>query len=307
MAYTSTSSVKSTIIEENVLGTTPNAGNRYELPRKTGSSLFGASGNETTSDTIRPGLNANGSRRGAQSVTGSIELNAMNADVVDFLLGCAAGAKFNGNVLKANDAVYSFTRVDELAGGRLEINSGCVVNSFSLTAEALGAVQYSFGVVGLKQATATTLPGNFTSVLVPETALEYQGSDLANVIAAGDTTLRYSNIQLGLESPRNPRYAISYVNADGFSSTTRNVTLTLTYFRDPAKDYNTIFDGSLKPYSFELGAPGSGRRYTVYGTASMPQTQSGDDLMHQVVITAGLNTAEGTGFKIEKIPATPAP
>jgi len=303
MAYIATSAVKSTAIKETAPGVKPTSGNRYELPRKTGSSLFAASGNEVTSDTIRPGLNANGSRRGPQSVTGTIEMNAFNADVIDFLVSCAAGADFSGNVLKASDGLTTFTRIDELASGRLEVNYGCAVNSFSINADALGIVQYSFGVAGLKQETATAFAGTFTSVPVPDTSQELQGIDIANVTANGNTALKYSTLALSLESPRNPRYAISYANADGFSSTTRNVTLTLTYFRDPAVDYGAIFDGTLKPFSFELGAGTNGRRYTVYGTASMPATQSGDDLMGQVVITAGMNSTEGTGFKVEKLTA----
>ncbi len=302
MAYIPSSSVKTSIIKETVAGTLPTTGTRFELPRKAGSSLPVKSGGEIISDTIRPGLNANGSRRGVQSVSGSIEMNAISADVVDLLLECGLSGKFDANdVLKASDDFSTFSYISQLSANRFEVNKGCSINSVELSAEAAGAVQFNFGLVGTEQVESSSLAGTFTTTNVPLEAYEYEGSEVLNITANGNTALQYSNLRLSVDSPRAPRNTLSHNYAAGFSSGQRNVTATFTVYRDPAVDYSALFDGSVQTFSFDLGVEDYGYRFTIYGNASVPQSETGDDMMMTITVTGAYNNTEGTALKVEKL------
>ena len=304
MAYVSSNSVKDYIGKETTFGVVPTAALRYELPRKAGSSLPVLSGNEITSDTIRAGLNGNGTRRSINSVSGNIELNAVTAEFVDLLLESALSNDFDAGtgILKASDKPVSFTHVSEVAANKFKISTGNMVNNFSLKADAAALVTMSFGFVGTKQVEAANI-NTWTGTLtpVPLEAYEYDGSELLNLTVAGGTNLKYSTVELSVESPRNPRNALSGTESIGFASQTRNVTATFSIWLDPAVDYNAIFTGEDQEFSFDLGITDYGRRFTMYGTASIPQTRTADDLMLDVTITGKLNTAEGTALKVTKL------
>lgn len=302
MAYVSSNSVKAFIAEETVAGQLATTGLLWEVPRKAGSGLPTVSGGEITSDTIRPGLNGNGSRRGIKSVTHSIEMNAITADYVDFLLENLLNNSFDeSGVLKASDKEFkTFSYITEIATGKYDVALGCVVNSFNLRADAASLVTMTFGMVGVDSDNVTALTG-LTPTAVPLTAYEYDGSEVLGLTVAGASAMKYSTLDLQIGSPRNARNGLSSNASLGFSSGTREVTATFSVWRDPAVDYEAIFTGQPQEFSFDLGIASYGRKHTVYGTASLPQTSTGDDLMIDVTITGKLNSTQGTAYKIAKL------
>ncbi len=302
MAYINSNSVKTTIVKEVVEGTVPTTGNRLELPRKQGSALPTVSGGDVTSDTIRPGLNSNGSRRGNQSVSVPIELNAITADCVDLLMESAVGGTFATNVLKAGAVGPTFSHITELASNEFLITSGIAVTDFSLNAEAAGAVTLSFSATGQKQVKAATVAGTMANVAVPDTAYEYQGAEVLNVTAAGSTALNYSNLSLTVASPKNPRNVLSSNTPKGMTASgLRSTTLVLTFYRETGVDYAALFSGAIQTFSFDLGLATYGRKFTVYGNASIPQDDTQDDMMVTVTVTGAYMTSEATSLKIEKL------
>ena len=302
MAFINSNSVKTTIVKEVVEGTVPTTGNRLELPRKQGSALPTVNGGEVTSDTIRPGLNANGSRRGNQSVSVPIELNAITADCVDLLLESALGGTFDTDVLKAGSVGPTFSHITELTSNEFLITSGIAVTDFTLTAEAAGAVTMSFSATGQKQVKATTVAGTLTNVSVPDTAYEDQGAEVLNVTAAGSTALNYSNLAMNIAAPKNPRNVLSSNTPKGMTASgLRASTLTLTVYRETGVDYAALFNGEIQPFSFELGLPTYGRKFTLHGNASVPQDDTQDDMMITITVTGAYVTSEATSLKIEKL------
>ena len=303
MAFISSTDVKVTLIPETQFGALPTTGNRYELPRKAGDSLLVKDGGEVVSDTIKPGRNANGSRRGNQSVSGSIELNAITAGVTDMLMESAVSGKYVANVLKAGTTDSSFTYIAELATDLFKVNTGCMATNFVLSAEAAGAVTYSFDIMGAKQDEAAAIAGTFTTTNVPDTAYEYIGSEVLNVTVAGATNLNFTSLSLNVEQARNARNTLSADYAKGLAASgVRNATLELTLYRETGVDYNALLNGTKQTVSFDVGTAGYGRKFTIYGQASTPSDVTEDDMMITVTITGAYNSTEGTALKIEKLP-----
>lgn len=296
------SDYKVTILPEATYGVVPTTGPRYEFPRIEGNGLLNKDYGAVESTTMRPGRNGNGARRGNQSVSGSLELNAITAPLVDLLIESAASAKFAGSVLKAAQTDVSFTHVAELAANTFKVSSGCMVNSFTLTANAAEAVSYSFDITGVKQDEKSTFAGTFTPVTIDDAAYEYLGDEVLNVVAAGVTNLKYSSLTLTIGQERTPRNTISSDTAFGLSASgARTVTLEVTFWREAGVNYDEIFTGEKQEFSFDLGVVDYGRKYTIYGQASGLEDAEEHDLMITMTVTAAYNEVEGTALVIEKL------
>lgn len=302
MAYISSTDVLVTLIPEAVAGTPATSGNRYSLPRKAGSGLLTKDYGVVASDTIMPGRNSNGSRRGNQSVSGSIEVNAITAPIIDMLIESAASGKFVNDILKAGQQDSSFTHVAQLASGQYKVASGCQVTSFTLTATAADAVTMSFDVMGTKQDEVTSVPGTFTNVAVDDAAYEYVGSEVVNIVAAGETNLKYSNLELVINQGRNARNILSSNAAAGLSvSGAREVTLTMTLYREAGVNYEAIFTGEKQEFAFDLGIAGYGRQFIVLGQANGLEDVAEDDMMITITVTGAYDNTEGTALLVGRL------
>lgn len=302
MATISSSDVKETILPEITFGTLPATGVRYELPRKSGTSLLAKDYGAVSSDTIKPGRNANGARRGNQSVSGTFELNAITAPVIDLLMESAVSGKFATNVLKAADTDVSFSHIAQVATGEFEVNTGCMVTGFTLSASAAEAVTLSFDIMGAKQELKSTIAGTFTATAVDNAAYEYLGHELLNVTVAGSTALKYTNLELSVTQARNARNVLSSNSPIGFAASgAREVTLTLTIYRETGVDYDALFTGAKQKFTFDLGIASYGRKFTVNGHATSVVTETEDDLMKTVTITGAYDNTDATALIIEKL------
>ena len=296
------SDYKVTILPEATFGVVPNTGSRYEFPRVEGNGLLAKDYGAIDSTTIRPGRNSNGARRGNQSVSGSLELNAITAPLIDLLLESALSGKFVGSTLKADEIDSSFTHVAELAANTFQISSGCMVTGFTLTAYAAEGVSYSFDITGVKQNETTTFAGTFTPVVIDDAAYEYLGSEVLNIKAAGTTNLKYSNLTLTVEQGRSARNTLSSDAAFGLATTgARTVSLEMSVWREAGVNYAEIFNGEKQEFSFDLGLEDYGRRYTTYGQVSALEDAEEDDLMINLTVSGAYDSEVGTALVVEKL------
>lgn len=290
------------ILPEATEGVAATSGDRFEFPRTQGNGLLTKDYGVVESTTIRPGRNSNGSRRGNQSVSGSLELNAVTAPLVDYLIESAASAKFVGSILKASDKNVSFTHVAELASNTFKVSTGCRVETLTLQASAAEAVSYSFDIIGMKQDETSTFTGSFTTVTIDDAAYEYLGDEILNIVAAGTTNLKYSTLSLVIGNPLAARNGLSSNAAMGIAATgPRTVTMTLTYWREPGVNYDQIFNGEKQEFTFDLGPAEYGRKFTVYGQANTLEDVEEDDLMVTMTVTGALNSEAGTALTVEKL------
>lgn len=303
MATINSNDVLVYLIPETTYGELAIAGNKYELPRKQGAGLLTKDYGAVASDTIRPGRNANGSRRGNETVSGTIELNAITSPVVDLLLESAASAKFDSNgVLKAAKTDISFTHVAVLSNGQYQVSTGCMVTGATLNAQAADAVTYSFEVTGSKQVEQATLPNGYTEVAIDDAAYEYLGHEVLNVTVAGTTALKFSELELQVNQARNARNILSSNTAAGLTvSGAREVTETFTFYREAGVDYEAIFTGEPQEFAFDLGIAAYGRSFTVFGQAAGLENNAEDDLMITITVTGKYDSTTGTALVIEKL------
>lgn len=298
----SSSDYKVTILPEATFGVVPTTGNRYDVPRTEGNGLLAKDYGAVESNTIRPGRNGNGARRGNQSVSGALEMNAITAPLIDVLLESALSGKFVGSILKAGQVDSSFTHVAELAANTFQISSGCMVTSFTLTANAAEGVTYSFDITGVKQNETTTFAGTFTPVTIDDAAYEYLGEEVLNIVAAGTTNLKYSTLTLTVEQGRSARNTLSSNAAFGLATTgARVVTLEMSVWREAGVNYEQIFNGEKQEFTFDLGTADYGRKYTTFGQVSGLEDAEEDDLMVNLTVTGAYNSDEGTALVVEKL------
>lgn len=302
MPFISSSDVKVTLIPEDTFGVLATTGPRYDIPRKAGDSLPVKDGGNVESDTIKPGRNANGSRRGNQSVSGSLEFNAICAPFMDFLMEGAVSGKYDGNVLKAGQTDSSFSHISQLTNNEFKVSTGCVPTNFTLTATAAEAVTLSFDFSGAKQVDESAITGTHTATPVDDAAYEFLGHEVLNVTVGGSTALKFTELELSVEQSRTPRNVLSSDAPVGFAASgARAVTYNLTFYRETGVDYAALFTGDKQEFSFDLGIAGYGRRFTVYGQASIPEDVTEDDMLISVVVTGAYDSTEGTALVIEKL------
>lgn len=298
----SSSDYKVTILPEATFGVVPTTGPRYEFPRVQGNGLLTKDYGAIDSTTIRPGRNSNGARRGNQSVSGSLEMNAITAPLIDLLIESALSGKFVGSTLKAGQTDSSFTHIAELAANTFQISSGCMVTSFTLTANAAEGVSYSFDITGVKQNETTTFAGTFTPVTIDDAAYEYQGSEVLNIVAAGTTNLKYSTLTLTVGQDRSARNTLSSNVAFGLATTgARTVSLEMSVWREAGVDYTSVFNGEKQTFDFDLGLADYGRKYTTFGQVSALEDAEEDDLMVNITVSGAYDSEAGTALVVEKL------
>ncbi len=293
---------KVTILPETTFGVVPATGSRYDFPRTEGNGLLTKDFGAVESTTIRPGRNSNGARRGNQSVSGTLDMNAITAPLIDLLIESALSGKFVGSTLKAGQTDSSFTHIAELAANTLQISSGCMVTSFTLTANAAEGVSYSFDITGVKQDETDTFTGTFDSVTIDDAAYEYLGDEVLEIVAAGATNLKYSTLTLTVGQERSARNTLSSDVAFGLAASgARTISLEMSVWREPGVDYSSIFNGEKQEFSFNLGPAGYGRKYTTFGQVSALEDVEEDDLMVNLTVNGAYDSAVGTALTVEKL------
>lgn len=319
MAKISAADVTRQIIKEVTEGVTPTSGSRYEIPRKAADALFVVDAGQIVSEQVRPGRNANGARDGNRSVSGTVEIDAAATPAIDILLESALSNSFNTGVLKGGQTDVSFTLFEKLGSAtRYTQNKGCKVTNFTFNATAgNNFVTMSFDALGADQNEVTSTP---SGTLVPhdDAAYAYVGKEVTGITVYDeegveiDVDVEYNTLQLVVGQARNPRNVLGLDHAAGLAASgPRNVTVTLTLFRDDSIDYSTIFkSGKFQSIEWTVGPDGPaeyyGYKFKVYGQFTLPTNSTGDELMLTAVMTGSYDNTAGTAIEITKL-ADPTP
>lgn len=301
MSLVNASDLSHSIVRETTFGVTPTAtATRHELPLAADQEPLAASATIIPSQTMRPGRNSNGSRRGSIQVEGSLTTRFVSHAFMDLLLENALCGTFTTNVLRAGETDQSFSVISRFASDMFKTSAGCAVSGFTLTATNNDEVSISFDIMGSTQTNSAT--NNPLAVTAVTGTTEFIGSEV-NTITIGGQTLAVAELTLSYTQDKTRRFALGSNNslAYGFNGT-REVTLSVKAYRDDFA-IDSAITGLAQNCSFRIGGTGNGYQFELPSAFGDIPVDSIDDgsVFVDINFTAGFNNAANTSLVITKL------
>lgn len=245
---------------------------------------------ELSSETMKQSRDMAGIRKVAGSSSGSLKFELRRDPVITDFLAAAHSAVADGNEFVASNKDTSFTieeamTVDE---GKLYFRGrNQHVSKATITVDAESKAQVTFDFVGGARSHDTAIITGATYAKTSK-GKELAGIDVGTINIAG-LTARYMSLEISIEQPREPNYALG--ERDAFeigTSANRVVKITAKVFR---KDLNpeTLFEGDDPvAVNIELGSGADGYGFTYPAmVGSYPKNEAnGSKQLVNIVLTA---------------------
>lgn len=293
-------------IKEVEAGVVPTTGSRLEVPIKTDQAPPVLNTNQIEDNTKRPNRTGNAAASGHETVEVELALNSRSGELMDMLIASAISGEFDENgIAKGSDKDSTFTLFSTLRPGTagnalVYIDSGCMVRSWSFTANAREGAEVTFGILGTKRAEATTEP-SLPVVKTPASAVRHLYDNVT--VSVGGQTLAYSSIEFNVEHDRDVRVVLGKKEAaDIYTTGVRTDTITLKAYRESFA-INALANSNLPvEFTFSNG-PGDGYKVTLpFAKLMTPQDELDDSgIMVSLEFNAGYDNATDTDVIVEKL------
>jgi hypothetical protein len=248
------------LLKETTAGTTPSTGAWIPFPYIPGD-MPSFTADMVTSNVLQANRASAGARKAGFKVGGGLKTHFRRGNHVDALLESALSGAFATNVLKASnvDSSYSIEKKMIEAGTPYYHRfGGCQVSDLSLSCDASGNAEISFGIIGMSRATATTVQGTTTYGTLAA-APNLMGLDVSAFTVAG-LTATFRSLELSVSHNREAQDQFGQAAARGIgTSGFRTVQLKAQLYRtDLSAD--TLLANADTPIavSFTIGGVGNG-------------------------------------------------
>lgn len=301
-----TSDFTMSAIKEVEAGVVPTTGSRLEVPIKTDQAPPVLTTAQIEDDTKRPNRAGNAAASGHETVEVELALNSRGGELMDMLIESAISGEFDANgVAKGSDKDSTFTLFSTLRSGTagealVYADSGCMVRSWSITANAREGAEVSFGILGTNREEATTEPA-LPVVKTPATAVRHLYSDVT--VTVGEQELAYSSLEFSTEQERDVRVVLGQIAAnDIYTSGVRSTTITLKAYRE-SFEVNALANSNLPVVFTFSNGPGDGHKVRLpFAKLMTPQDELDDSgIMVSLEFIAGYDNATDTDIIVEKL------
>jgi len=247
-----------------------------------------------------------GARKANYRVEGSLKTQLKRDAAVDLLLESGLSGTFATNVLKAGNTDTSVTFEKKMLEGATPYYhrfTGVQVSSVSLSCEASGAAEISFGLIGMDRSTSTTAIASSTYAATASTT-NLTGLDVSAVTVAG-VSADFRSLELTVEHDREAQDKFGTPSARGIgTSGFRTVKLTVTLYRADLS-VDTLFAKSDTPVavSFTIGSALNGYTFALpAATANIPQdSEDASKALVTIEFTAQYDNTALTDLQITKL------
>lgn len=178
-------------------------------------------------------------------------------------------------------------------------DSGCIVRSWSITANAREGADMTFSILGTKREERKT--DNAVAVTkTPAANIRHLYKDV--VVTVGSQTLTYSTLEFSTEQDRDLRVVLGKEQAtDIYTSGTRTSTIMVKAYRENF-DITELANTSMS-VSFTIGKAGNGWKVTLPAAKLMTPVDELDasGILMNLTFDAGYDNDSNTGIIVEKL------
>lgn len=293
------------IIKETVSGTTPATPAFTSFPYIPGDAPeFTAE--LVTSNVLEASRASAGARKAGFMVGGGLKTHFRRGGHVEGLLESALSGTWTANVLKGGttDSSYTIER-KMLEGGTPYYHrfTGVQVKDMTLTCEASGNAEISFGLIGMDRSTATTIVTGATYPTLAD-ATRLMGLDVSSFTVAG-LTATFRSLELTVSHNREAQDQFGQAAARGIgTSGFREVRLKATFYRtDLSADTLLAKSDAPVAVSFTIGSGANGF------TVSLPScnynvprdADDGSKALIELEFVAKIDTTLGSDISITRL------
>lgn len=260
-----------------------------------------------TSNVLKANRASGGGRKAAFAVGGGLKTHFRRGLHMDLLLESALSGQFATNVLKASNVDTNFTvetkRLDAAAAAYYHRHTGCQVKDMTLSCNATGNAEISFGIVGMNRTTGTAI---LTSATYPAVAAStnLMGLDVTAVTVAGLTAV-FNSLELTVSHNREAQSQFGSASARGIgTSGFRTVSLKLSFYRsDLSADTLLATADTPVAVSFTIGATTNGWTFTLpAANYNVPQDiEDGSKQLLEVTFVGSYDNTALTDLSITKL------
>lgn len=242
-------------------------------------------------------------RHGVRRAAGEIPIELAYGDF-DALFESLMASTWNTNVLKVGETAKFFTLERRFEGiSEFQPFTGCMMNSFSLTAQPNGMITGSFGVLGFGSMT----PASST---VADTSTATAGNDpfdgFTGTISEGGSSANITAIDLSLTNNAALPYVIGSDTAPAVNLGMFGATGNVTAFFETEALINKFLGETESALTVEFeGITGGDLEFDFsavkYGGATI--TEADEGLLVQMPFTATYDTSDASSLVITRTPA----